>query len=552
MSLLTDVMIGGGPVFDGRQTLPEGTWIGVVDGLIVDIGTADTIRETVGPGAEVLDLRGRLLHPGFTDAHIHALSAGVDRNGCDLSEVDGRDATLAAIAAYAQRSARPWIVGSGWSMSDFPGGCPTAAELDTIVPDRPAFLLNRDHHGAWVNTTALSLAGIGPTTPDPADGRIERDAAGAATGTLHEGAMDLVSRLLPETTFDEAAEGLRTAQRYLHAFGITGWQEAIVGDYPAMGDLAAVYRSFEATGELTATVVGASWLPRPTTVSQVPEVVAGFLAAARAADGPRWSAGSVKIMVDGVVENRTALMGEPYVGSCSCAPSYGLGYFADEVLRAAVIACDRAGLDVHFHAIGDAAVTAALDAIAAARRVNGISGGRHHIAHLQFVRPADVPRFAHLGVTANIQALWACVEDQLTELVEPVVGPQRMGWHYPFASIEANGGDLAMGSDWPVSTPNPWAAISVAVNRVGPGEDPATTAQLVGSEALTLRSCLTAYTHGSAVLNRRRGRGLLRIGSTADFAVTDRDPFSLDPEDLYDVRTDMTVAEGNVVHERTR
>ncbi|WP_245650264.1 amidohydrolase [Millisia brevis] len=552
MSLLTDVMIGGGPVFDGRQVLPEGTWIGVVDGHIADIGTADDVRETVGPAAERLDLHGRLLHPGFTDAHIHALSAGVDRNGCDVSDVDGRAETLAAIAAYARTSDRPWIVGSGWSMADFPGGCPTAAELDTILPDRPAFLLNRDHHGAWVNTAALTLAGIDAQTPDPIDGRIERDAAGVAVGTLHEGAMDLVSRLVPPTTFDEALAGLRTAQSYLHGFGITGWQEAIVGDYPGMTDLAAAYRSAEASGELTATVVGASWLPRPTTLAAVPEVVAGFVAAARAADGPRWSARSVKIMVDGVVENRTALMGEPYVGSCSCAPEYGLGYFDDEILRAAVVACDGAGLDVHFHAIGDAAVTAALDAVTTARRVNGITPGRHHIAHLQFVRPADLPRFARLGVTANMQALWACVEDQLTELVAPIVGPERMGWHYPFASIEAAGADLAMGSDWPVSSPDPWAAISVAVNRVEPGLDPATTAPLVGSEALTLRSCLTAYTHGSAVLNRRRNGGLLRIGSSADFAVADRDPFLLEPKDLYDVRTDLTVAEGRVVHERTR
>ncbi|MGV9710603.1 amidohydrolase [Gordonia sp. NPDC003424] len=549
MSELPTTVFHSGPVFDGRRVVQRDLAVGVHAGRIVAMGTLSDVAERL-PGAESFDLAGRLLHPGFTDAHIHALSAGVDRNACDLTATHSATDALGAVAAYAASTEADWIVGSGWSMSHFPGGCPTAAALDAAVADRPAYLLNRDHHGAWVNSRALALAGITADTPDPADGRIERDSDGRPTGTLHEGAMDLVGRLVPPATVDEQLAGLATAQSYLHSLGITGWQEAIVGDYPGMADLAPCYEKFEADGHLTAQVVGASWLPRPTKPADVADTVAEFLARKDATSGRRWSMNSVKIMVDGVVENRTALLDEPYCGQCRCAPpDHGLSYFDPEVLTAAVTACDSAGLDIHFHAIGDGAVRVALDAVEQARIANGITSGRHHIAHLQLVRPDDVPRFARLGVGVNMQALWACNDEQMVDLVHPAIGADRYRWHYPFASLAATGARLAMGSDWPVSTPDPWQAISVAVNRTPPGED---TEPLLPHEALDPATALSAYTRGSAWLNRRRGAGAIRIGAAADLVVADRNPFHQPPDSLWETGTDMTVADGVIVHERNR
>lgn len=557
--VLADAVFHSGPIFDGErlhEQPPDGLAVGVQAGRIVAIGTDAQVRARL-PHADDIDLGGRLLHPGFTDAHIHALSAGVDRNECDLTAATDAESTLALIAAYAQRSDRSWIVGSGWSMGHFAGGTPTAAALDAVVADRPVYLLNRDHHGAWVNTRALAVAGIDASTPDPSDGRIERDRSGAPTGTLHEGAMDLVGRWAPSTSPDEQYAGLMTAQRVLHSYGITGWQEAIVGDYPGMADLDAIYRSAEAAGDLTGTVVGASWLPRTAATADVDDLVDEFVSR-RDAASDRWSMHSVKIMVDGVMENRTALLSAPYDhddaesghadGGCACAPGgYGLAYFDPQMLARAVTACDAAGLDVHFHAIGDAAVAAALDAVEAARITNGSTSNRHHIAHLQLVKPSDVERFARLDVTANLQALWACDDAEMQALVRPAIGDRRFGWHYPFGSLAAAGTRLAMGSDWPVSTPDPWAAISVAVTRMPPGErvDP-----LLPAEALDLEVALAAYSSGSAWLNRRSGSGRIRIGARADLVVADRNPFDGAPEDLWQTSTDLTVADGTIVYER--
>ncbi|MGW0038927.1 amidohydrolase [Gordonia sp. NPDC003376] len=549
---LADTVFHSGPVFDGRRLL-DGISVGVSAGRIVSVGPDDEVRAAL-PAAADLDLEGRLLLPGFTDAHVHALSAGVDRNACDLTgSADAADG-LARVAAYASRHEGPWIVGSGWSMSHFVGGAPTVQTLDEVVPDRPAFLLNRDHHGAWVNSRALAVAGIDAATPDPVDGRIERDARGAPTGTLHEGAMALVSRLVPPATPAEQLAGLATAQQYLHSLGITGWQEAIVGDYPGMGDLAEIYAGARDDGMLTADVVGASWLPRAATVDDVASLVADFVARRAATAGGRWSMHAVKIMVDGVVENRTAHLSDPYCSEtagigCVCTPSgaRGLAYFDPEMLAESVIACDAAGLDVHFHAIGDAAVTAALDAVQAARRANGITGARHHIAHLQLVRPADIERFVRLGVAVNMQALWACADAEMTDLVLPAVGEHRYRWHYPFGSLARTGAVLAMGSDWPVSTPDPWAAISVAVNRIPPGghDEP-----LLPTESLDLPTALAAYTSGSAWLNRRARAGTIRIGAGADLVIADRNPFDRPPAEIWRTGTDLVIADGTIVYER--
>ena len=185
----------------------------------------------------VVDLAGGLVSPGFTDAHVHPIQGGLERLRCDLSEHETREEYLAAIKAYADANPElEWILGGGWAMPAFVGGTPTVADLDSVVPDRPAFFPNRDHHGAWVNSRALELAGIDRDTPDPADGRIERDADGNPAGTLHEGAMWLVSRHAPRTSGDDYYAGLLEGQRYLHSVGVTSWQDAIVGSYAGMDD----------------------------------------------------------------------------------------------------------------------------------------------------------------------------------------------------------------------------------------------------------------------------------------------------------------------------
>ncbi len=522
----------GGSVFDGHRHL------GTVDVLVRSGHVA-----AVGPaldrdGAEVVDLAGGLLSPGFTDAHVHPIQGGLERLRCDLSELDKREEYLAAVRAYAESHPDvEWILGGGWAMPAFPGGTPLASDLDQVVADRPVFLPNRDHHGAWVNSRALEIAGIDEHTPDPPDGRIERDADGHPSGTLHEGATSMVSRHLPRTTGADYRAALLAGQAYLHSLGVTSWQDAIVGSYSGMDDPASTYVDAAASGELRSHVVGALWWERGQGVEQVADLVGRR----EAMTGGRFRARTVKIMQDGVAENGTAAMLEPYLDAGGRPTGNGGHSFVEAgALREAVRALDAAGFQVHVHAIGDRAARETLDAM------EGTDPSlRHQIAHLQLVHPEDVPRFAELGVAANMQALWAVYDEQMVDLTLPFLGDERARWQYPFGAIHRAGGRLVAGSDWPVSTPDPLAAIHTAVTRTSYAESGrAGTDPFLPEQALDLETAFAAYTSGSAWVNHRDDAGVVEPGAVADLVVLDRDPFAGPPEEIGAARVVSTWVDG--------
>ncbi|MET9452611.1 amidohydrolase [Streptomyces cinerochromogenes] len=535
-----DLLFTGGPVLT-----PEGrtaTAVAVTGDRITAVGHAE-VRGLAGPRTEVVDLAGRLLLPGFQDAHVHPVPAGLELSRCDLTGRTTAGETVAAVRAYADaHPEREWILGGGWSMEAFPGGTPTKELLDAVVPDRPVYLPNRDHHGAWVNSRALELAGIGQDTPDPADGRIERDASGEPSGTLQEGAMQLVGRLAPPATPADRLAALLHAQRHLHALGITAWQDALVGDFLGMDDPAEAYLTAAEDGSLTARVMGALWWDRERGAEQIPELVERRAASSRG----RFRAGAVKLMLDGVAENHTAALLEPYLDRCGCVTANrGTSFIDPEQLPRYVTELDALGFQCHFHALGDRAVRDALDAIEAAREAGGTRDTRPHLAHLQVVHPDDVPRFARLGATANIQPLWAAHEPQMDELTIPFLGPERARHQYPFGALLRSGARLAAGSDWPVSSPDPLQGIHVAVNRVEPG---GTGPAFLPDERLSLSDALTAYTAGSAYVNHLDDTGRVAVGALADLVVLDRDPFSGPPEAIAGTRVALTYVGGACVY----
>ncbi len=544
---MVDLLFSGGPVFTADAVQSRPTAVAVDGGRIVAVGH-DEVLDLAGPGTERVDLAGRLLVPGFQDAHVHPVWAGVDLLRCDLSDLFRAADYLARIRAYVTANQdSEWVVGSGWSMSAFPGGTPTAAELDTVVGARPAFLTNRDGHGAWVSSEALRRAGIDADTPDPADGRIERDASGRPTGTLHEGAMDLVGALAPPSTDDDQLAGLLLAQKHLHAVGVTSWQDAIVGNYGDGGDPSNAYRRAEAEGTLTGRVVGALWWDRARGLEQVPDLIERRASLSTG----RFRATSVKIMQDGVAENFTASMIESYCdGHGGRTDNSGISFVPPETLMPAAAELDAAGFQLHFHAIGDLAVRQCLDAVEHALGVNGRRDARHHIAHLQVIHPDDIHRFRELGVVANLQAFWAALEAQMIELTLPFLGEPRASWQYPFGDLHRSGAALAMGSDWAVSTPNPLAAIHVAVNRQIPQAyregEPEHPVFLPG-QRLDLATALTAYTAGSAFVNRHEDTGTIRVGALADLVVLDRDPFAGPAEEIVSTRVLQTFVDGQRV-----
>ncbi|WP_374455454.1 amidohydrolase [Nocardioides sp.] len=525
-------------VFDGHS------YLGAVGDVVVSGGRVAGIGDDAAPvGATVVDVGGGLLLPGFTDAHVHPVQGGLERLACDLSglAVDPV-AYLAHIGEYAAAHPGPgWIQGGGWAMAAFPGGLPTAAELDAVVPDRPVALVNRDHHGMWANSRALSLAGITASTPDPAHGRIERGADGSPAGVLHEGAMDLLSGVIPAADDEQLYAGFLEGQRYLHSLGITSWQDAIVGAYSGMRDAGPTYARAAAAGDLTATVVGALWWERDRGVEQVADLVAKRGDWSRG----RFAATAVKIMQDGVAENGTAALVEPYLDRCGHATgNSGISFVDPARLPSYVAALDAQGFQVHFHGLGDRGVREALDALEGTDPAR-----RHHVAHLQLVHPDDVPRFGRLGVAANIQALWACHDEQMTELTIPFLGAERAGRQYPFADLHAAGARLVAGSDWPVSTPDPLAAIHTAVHRTSYGEPaPAGTEPFLPEQALPIEVAFAAYTSGSAWVNHRDDAGTVTVGAVADLVVLDVDPFRT-PEEIGAARVRSTWVDGECVFE---
>jgi predicted amidohydrolase YtcJ len=539
-----DVVFHRGTVFDGSSFLPEGSTVRVHRGQITEVGQGRAAGKAIP-----VDLHGGTLLPGFIDAHVHPVFAGDQLRHCDLRQASTARGYAELVAAYAREHPdEEWITGGGWSMDAFPGGVPSRDLLDAVAGDRPVFLPNRDGHGAWVNTRALILAGVSRSTPDPADGRIERDADGEPVGMLQEGAAGLVARLLPEVTGEDWYQALLAAQEHLFSLGITGWQDAIVGGYNGAADPFDSYQRAAAAGTLKATVVGALWWDRERGLEQVASLAGRRSTAASG----RFRATSVKMMLDGVAETHTAAMLEPYLDSDGCSTGRsGLDFIDPGELPRFVTALDREGFQVHFHALGDRAVRQALDAVAAARRANG-HGPRHHAAHLQVVHPDDVPRFAPLAVTANVQPLWATHEPQMDELTIPFLGERRAGWQYPFRSLQAAGTALCAGSDWPVSSPNPLWGAHVAVNRNLPARAGGCDGEpFLPGQALGLASILAAYTSGSARINGVEGvSGSIAAGLDADFAVVDADLSRLPAGEICQAAVTQTWIRGQLVYQR--
>jgi predicted amidohydrolase YtcJ len=537
-----DLVLTGGHVHTVDAARPRAEAVAVRGERITAVGSAAEVGEWIGPRTRVVDLNGRLLLPGFQDVHIHPIFAGVDRLQCDVREARGRDGVLETIRTYvATHPDEEWIIGSGWYMADFENGTPRREDLDAIVADRPAFFPNRDGHSTWVNSKALELAGIDRDTPDPDDGRIERDPDGTPTGTLHEGAARQVERLMPEVTADLMTDGLRLAQAYLHSLGITAWQDAIVRPEDQ-----AVYRAAAEAGWLTARVEGAMWWERTRRDDQVDELIER----SRTGTVGRLRINSVKLMQDGVLETFTGAMIDPYLGrDGSPSANRGISFIDPERLPGWVTRLDAAGLQPHFHAIGDRAVRECLDAVAAARAANGHTDTRPHIAHIQVIHPDDVPRFAALDVVANAQPYWACHEAQMDTLTIPFLGPERSTWQYPYRSLLSAGARLAMGSDWSVSTPNPLLEIEVAVTRVA-DESRGVRRPFLPEQRLTLAEAIAAFTIGSAFVNHLDTEtGSIEIGKLADLAVVDRDLFAPDAGPIGDGRVLATFVGGDAVFE---
>jgi predicted amidohydrolase YtcJ len=510
----------------------------VRDGRIVAVGSNEEVLALKGDATEVVDLTGRMALPGFHDSHVHVAAAGLEELQCPLTDQRTVDAILEAVKACAERSEEEWIVGSGWDLSLFENSSPRKELLDRIAPGRAIVLWGADGHSAWASSRALTLAGITARTPNPENGVIEHDRrTGEPSGTLRETAIDLVMDKVPPPRPEMRIEGLKRGLESLREVGITSFIEASVGE--------ADFEAFKAVaqrGELTAKVR----LSMTYGMFGADDFEA-LLARRAQASGPRLKADAIKIFVDGVLEGETAALLSPYLTKPGHTGDITMPA-AD--LNTAVTRFDAMGLQVHMHAIGDAAVRAGLDAIAAARARNGPGDHRHHIAHLQLIDPADIPRFRALGVTANFQSFWAWPDDYILRLNLPQVGADRVNRMYPIASVQRAGGRIVGGSDWSVSTVNPLPAIQVAMTRQDP--DGVRTEVLNEAERVDLPTMIAAYTiDGAWLMHHETDTGSIETGKAADIVVLEKDLFKVAPREIGGVRVDLTMLDGQVLYRRS-
>jgi predicted amidohydrolase YtcJ len=534
-----DLVFQGGAVYTLDSERSWAQAVAIKAGRIVAVGADRDVEAFIGADTERVDLAGKMLLPGFHDAHLHPVYGGVQAQRCSLEGLDSVRATLDAVRDCADRTqTEGWLLASRWDLALFPDGNAPKQLLDEIAPDRPVFVAGIDGHSAWVNSKALETAGIDRDTPNPPLGVIEKDSVtGEPSGTLRESAMELVQQHVPETTPRERIDGLKLAVKMANAFGITSLIDAAVGE----SEMAA-FKVLEDAGELSVrAVLSMEWgthLVADTADSEQ------LLRERSRYDGPRIRTDSIKLFVDGVLEGETAALVEPYLGAAEPRDSLN---FSPESLRDLVVRFDAAGLQVHMHAIGDLAVRVGLDAVEAARELNGPSDNRHHISHLQLIHPTDVPRFAELGVAANFQAAWAYPDSYISEINLPAVGPERVNRMYPIGSVQRAGATIVGGSDWDVSTMNPLVAIETALTRADP--DGAVPGVLNADERVDLDTMLAAYTRNGAWLMHQEDLvGSIEVGKAADVVVLEKNLFELTAREIADVRVLRTLIDGETVY----
>ncbi|MDY7102268.1 MAG: amidohydrolase [Actinomycetota bacterium] len=536
-SVSQGTLFTNGTVWTGRTTTHA---LAVSAGRVVATG-ADALD--LASGWTVEDLEGGLALPAFRDGHAHPLSGGRERNGLDLADVASIDAVLAAVADWlAAHPGNGWVRGSNFSLALFGPEGPEARVLDRVTGDRPVALFSDDHHTCWVNSAALAAAGLDADAPDPALGAVRRYGDGTPTGALFEwGALALIEAMLPDVGLDEHLAGLATGQRALARNGIVWALDAAVGP-----EEVAAYEAAARAGALTCRFDLATRLEPGRWRTRVPTLVAERDRFAADPELAPWvTTNTVKFFADGVIEGRTGYLLEPYhdhVHDC------GLPNWDAAELAEAATAFDAAGFEIHVHAIGDGGIRMALDAIEHAITRNGVRPRRPVIAHTQLVDPGDRPRFARLGVIANFEPLWACLDPGMVELTIPRLGPERSMLQYPIESIRRTGARISFGSDWPVTSISPLRGLAVAVTRQTPAGEPVDG--WIPDERVAIADALAAYTSGVAVQAGDHDAGRLEPGERADVCVLEADITALSGREIADVAVRSTWVGGNDVYRR--
>jgi predicted amidohydrolase YtcJ len=481
---------------------PQQKWaeaIAVRADKIIFVGDAKSADSYKGPSTKVIDAKGKLVLPGFTDCHVHFMSGSLGLTQVDLNGANTIEEIQKRVKDYAAaHPTLPWITGMGWQYPTFrPTALPNKKILDDVMADRPVYLVAYDGHSSWANSKALSMAGVDRNTPDPPNGRIVRDANGDATGALKEAAGDLVERLMPKPTREERLTALRKGLHEANRLGVVRVHSA-GGDFEYLD----LYDELRKNGELTVRQYIAYFLDPP---ELKPEAIEKIEQARKKYNDEWISGGAVKTMLDGVVEAHTAAMLGTYADDTSQS---GKLFWDPDKYKQAIAELDKRGLQIFTHAIGDRAVRLAFDAYENAQKTNHSTDDRPRIEHIETITAEDIPRFGKLGVIASFQPLHTDPNEDTLKVWAVAAGPDRVSRAWPWRSVETTGGKLAFGSDWPVVTISPWPGLQNALTRQTAEGEPA--GGWVPKERINIEDAVRGYTLGAAFAGRRKNRRIPR------------------------------------------
>jgi len=532
---LSDIILFNGRLTTQHLDFPHATALALRDGRILAVGNDDEIRELTQSRTQYLDLDGRRVLPGLVDSHFHFYDWALGRRGLSLTDTTSLDEVRQQVRqATHNATSGQWILGQGWNQDTWPHPrLPDRTDLDDLTPDNPTILWRTDLHLAWVNSRALQLAGITADTSDPDMGVIDRDQSGQPTGILRELAINLVRRVMPSPTQDETDQAMQRVMTKVHRLGLTG-----VHDMRIMGgeDGPPAFRAWQRLrGERKLNL--RVWMMLPG--ERLSEAIALGLRTGFGDDYLR--VGGIKLFADGATGPRTAWMLEPFNDGGSGMPLTPMDDIAEIISRA-----HRAGISTSTHAIGDRAVRELLDVFA---ELLPEAGGDirplapHRIEHVQHSYPADLKRLAPMGLVASVQPIHAT--DDMA-MMDQACG-DRTRWSYAFRDLLNAGTVLALGSDCPVASPNPFWGIHAAVTRQR--RDGTPPDGWYPAQRMTVAEAVWGYTMGPAYATGLSAcQGSLTPGKLADLIVLDRDIFTIPPEDIPDTQVLLTILGGQLVY----
>lgn len=530
---MADLILRNGKIWTVNRRQPLAQAVAVHQGRILAVGSNAEIDALRGKDTQVVDLKGRLMLPGFHDSHVHFYTGGTRLAGVQLRDAATPEEFRRRIAAFAAKQPKKrWITGGDWDHENFPSAqLPVKDWIDAVTPDHPVFVNRLDGHMALANSVALRLAGVTRDSKDPPGGAIVRDAMGNPTGVLKDSAMDAVFRVIPEPAAAEIEEGLRAAMRYANSRGVTS-----VTDVSASPEVLRVYQSLLAHGALTVRVYGLQPLSRWQRLAAT-GITAGF-------GGEYLRIGGLKGFSDGSLGSTTAWFFEPYSDAPETSGLPGEDLIPITRMRDNLLGADAAGLQLAIHAIGDRANETMLSLFDEVIRKNGPRDRRFRIEHAQHLRFADMPRFAKLGVIASMQPYHAIDDGRWAD---KRIGAERAKGTYAFRSLIDAGATLAFGSDWFVAPIDPLLGIyAAATRRTLDGKRPG---GWVPEQKITVAEAIEAYTLGSAKASFEEPvKGTIESGKYADFVVLQEDILNIPVERIDKVVVGLTIIGGRIVH----